>query len=139
MSMKMGIYPSRSPAHNSTTYPKRARSSDSSKKPSEKRRARRRCGRRTRSSESSKVLFVIPRDNSQAPPRRPPLRVGVFCVGSEVGKAGCAPDNRERAWTILRDWDSLAEREGFEPSVPVTQYARLAIWCLRPLGHLSAG
>ena len=30
-----------------------------------------------------------------------------------------------------------AEREGFEPSVPVTQYARLAIWCLRPLGHLS--
>jgi hypothetical protein len=31
-----------------------------------------------------------------------------------------------------------AEREGFEPSVPVTQYARLAIWCLRPLGHLSA-
>ncbi len=34
--------------------------------------------------------------------------------------------------------DFLAEREGFEPSVPVTQYARLAIWCLRPLGHLSA-
>jgi hypothetical protein len=33
---------------------------------------------------------------------------------------------------------TLAEREGFEPSVPVTQYARLAIWCLRPLGHLSA-
>ncbi len=33
----------------------------------------------------------------------------------------------------------LAEREGFEPSVPVTQDARLAIWCLRPLGHLSAG
>jgi hypothetical protein len=32
----------------------------------------------------------------------------------------------------------VAEREGFEPSVPVTQYARLAIWCLRPLGHLSA-
>src|SRR6202030_2741476 len=32
----------------------------------------------------------------------------------------------------------MAEREGFEPSVPVTQYARLAIWCLRPLGHLSA-
>ena len=31
----------------------------------------------------------------------------------------------------------VAEREGFEPSVPVTQYARLAIWCLRPLGHLS--
>ncbi len=35
--------------------------------------------------------------------------------------------------------DLLAEREGFEPSVPVAQYARLAIWCLRPLGHLSAG
>jgi hypothetical protein len=35
--------------------------------------------------------------------------------------------------------ESLAEREGFEPSVPVTQYARLAIWCLRPLGHLSGG
>ena len=34
--------------------------------------------------------------------------------------------------------NTLAEREGFEPSVPVTQYARLAIWCLRPLGHLSA-
>jgi class 3 adenylate cyclase len=34
--------------------------------------------------------------------------------------------------------DCVAEREGFEPSVPVTQYARLAIWCLRPLGHLSA-
>jgi hypothetical protein len=34
--------------------------------------------------------------------------------------------------------DCMAEREGFEPSVPVTQYARLAIWCLRPLGHLSA-
>src|SRR5882762_12031716 len=33
---------------------------------------------------------------------------------------------------------NVAEREGFEPSVPVTQYARLAIWCLRPLGHLSA-
>ena len=36
----------------------------------------------------------------------------------------------------IADW--MAEREGFEPSVPVTQYARLAIWCLRPLGHLSA-
>ena len=36
----------------------------------------------------------------------------------------------------LEDW--VAEREGFEPSVPVAQYARLAIWCLRPLGHLSA-
>jgi hypothetical protein len=33
----------------------------------------------------------------------------------------------------------LAEREGFEPSVPGKEYARLAIWCLRPLGHLSAG
>ncbi len=32
----------------------------------------------------------------------------------------------------------LAEREGFEPSVPGKGYARLAIWCLRPLGHLSA-
>jgi hypothetical protein len=32
----------------------------------------------------------------------------------------------------------LAEREGFEPSVPREEYARLAIWCLRPLGHLSA-
>ena len=32
----------------------------------------------------------------------------------------------------------LAEREGFEPSVPDKEYARLAIWCLRPLGHLSA-
>jgi Insertion element 4 transposase N-terminal len=32
----------------------------------------------------------------------------------------------------------LAEREGFEPSVPGKEYARLAIWCLRPLGHLSA-
>ena len=41
------------------------------------------------------------------------------------------PENR---WIA----DSMAEREGFEPSVPVTQYARLAIWCLRPLGHLSA-
>ncbi len=39
-------------------------------------------------------------------------------------------------YKMFRDW--LAEREGFEPSVPVTQYARLAIWCLRPLGHLSA-
>jgi hypothetical protein len=36
-----------------------------------KRRARRRCGHRTTSSESSKVLFVIPRGSSQAPPRRP--------------------------------------------------------------------
>ena len=36
-----------------------------------------------------------------------------------------------------KDCKKLAEREGFEPSVPVTQYARLAIWCLRPLGHLS--
>jgi hypothetical protein len=54
-------------------------------------------------------------------------------------KPACPPtpeafrrENRDRR-------DSLAEREGFEPSVPVTQYARLAIWCLRPLGHLSAG
>ena len=37
-----------------------------------------------------------------------------------------------------KKYSNLAEREGFEPSVPVTQYARLAIWCLRPLGHLSA-
>ena len=37
-----------------------------------------------------------------------------------------------------KNCSNLAEREGFEPSVPVTQYARLAIWCLRPLGHLSA-
>src|SRR5712692_4500040 len=29
-------------------------------------------------------------------------------------------------YQMLRD--SLAEREGFEPSVPVTQYARLAIY-----------
>ena len=38
----------------------------------------------------------------------------------------------------LNSKDYLAEREGFEPSVPGKGYARLAIWCLRPLGHLSA-
>ena len=34
-------------------------------------------------------------------------------------------------------YGTLAEREGFEPSVPGKEYARLAIWCLGPLGHLS--
>ena len=32
----------------------------------------------------------------------------------------------------------MAEREGFEPSVRLTSYPRLAGGCLRPLGHLSA-
>ncbi len=32
---------------------------------------------------------------------------------------------------------SVAEREGFEPSVPVSQYTRLAGEHLQPLGHLS--
>ena len=31
----------------------------------------------------------------------------------------------------------LAERPGFEPGVPVSQYTRLAGECLQPLGHLS--
>src|SRR5579863_4670459 len=45
---------------------------------------------------------------------------------------------RKTVAQIRKNPMKLAEREGFEPSVPVTQYARLAIWCLRPLGHLSA-
>ena len=31
----------------------------------------------------------------------------------------------------------MAEREGFEPSVPLAEYASLAGTCLRPLSHLS--
>jgi hypothetical protein len=32
---------------------------------------------------------------------------------------------------------TVAEREGFEPSVEVSPYGSLANCCLRPLGHLS--
>ena len=32
----------------------------------------------------------------------------------------------------------MAEREGFEPSVPLTQYTGLAVQHLKPLSHLSA-
>ena len=32
----------------------------------------------------------------------------------------------------------MAEREGFEPSIPFVRYTRLAGERLRPLGHLSA-
>ena len=31
----------------------------------------------------------------------------------------------------------MAEREGFEPSVPLAEHDDLANRCLRPLGHLS--
>ena len=53
----------------------------------------------------------------------------------------CPPGPKPARKTMIKIGKNpieLAEREGFEPSVPVTQYARLAIWCLRPLGHLSA-
>ena len=33
--------------------------------------------------------------------------------------------------------ESLAETEGFEPSVPLTGYDDLANRCLQPLGHVS--
>ena len=33
----------------------------------------------------------------------------------------------------------MAEREGFEPSVPLAQYTGLAVQHLKPLSHLSAG
>ena len=32
----------------------------------------------------------------------------------------------------------MAEREGFEPSVPLAQYTGLAVQHLKPLSHLSA-
>ena len=34
-------------------------------------------------------------------------------------------------------FNSLAERTGFEPVVPVTQYVSLANWWFQPLTHLS--
>ena len=92
MSMKMGIYPfTPSPSHNSTTYLlKRARSyPDSSKMPSKKEeRDGAAVTSRTTSSESSTMLFVIPRGSSQSIPCRGDrlCGVGVFCVRSEVGK-----------------------------------------------------
>jgi hypothetical protein len=39
--------------------------------------------------------------------------------------------------SIQLSYGRLAEREGFEPSIPVAQYAGLANLCLQPLGHLS--
>ena len=32
----------------------------------------------------------------------------------------------------------MAEREGFEPSIQVTQYAEFRVRCIQPLCHLSA-
>ena len=75
------------------------------------------------------------------------LRAGLYCAkglignwsligpywGFEAGFADCSPDLSGPKNPFI-----LAEREGFEPSVPREEYARLAIWCLRPLGHLSA-
>src|SRR3989344_9560802 len=31
----------------------------------------------------------------------------------------------------------MAEREGFEPSIRFYPYTTLAVWCFRPLSHLS--
>ena len=36
-------------------------------------------------------------------------------------------------------WEWLADREGFEPSIPFKGYDDLANRCLQPLGHLSGG
>ncbi len=33
----------------------------------------------------------------------------------------------------------MAERGGFEPPVGKKSYVRLAIWCFKPLSHLSDG
>ena len=37
----------------------------------------------------------------------------------------------------LKHYPNLAERTGFEPVVPVTQYVSLANWWFQPLTHLS--
>lgn len=39
---------------------------------------------------------------------------------------------------MIGESSNLAEREGFEPSIPVTQYTRFPSALLQPLGHLSA-
>ena len=51
-------------------------------------------------------------------------------VGELVGRKEKAPVRRMFP-------KSLAEREGFEPSVLHTQYAGFRIRCIRPLCHLS--
>ncbi len=124
------------------------------------------CGARTASCAKRAGSFQKPRPGATAPPRRrigggsptsptsqpgPAFSISPWGATPSAARswAGrwqltCAPHGGSRragsgtrlSLPHFEDW--LAEREGFEPSVPVTQYARLAIWCLRPLGHLSA-
>ena len=82
--------------------------------------------------------MIFPRKNClrwRAPPRRWPQIMPTLCP---PGLKSAPKRARKTMIQIGKNPMKLAEREGFEPSVPVTQYARLAIWCLRPLGHLSA-
>ena len=48
-----------------------------------------------------------------------------------------ATENGEITESVARSTSSVAEREGFEPSIHFWAYAPLAGECLRPLGHLS--
>ena len=54
----------------------------------------------------------------------------------EMGSAIPWPLSKVRA-VFQRPMVSLAETEGFEPSVPLTRYDDLANRCLQPLGHVS--
>jgi len=47
------------------------------------------------------------------------------------------PHNADLVGTNCFSQEAVAEREGFEPSVSVTQYTGLANQRLKPLGHLS--
>src|SRR3989338_8523737 len=54
--------------------------------------------------------------------------------------SGSVQNNNEhhRMWVAF-DQNILAEREGFEPSKRFYPFTTLAVWCFRPLSHLSKG
>src|SRR3989338_11039423 len=53
--------------------------------------------------------------------------------------SGSVQNNNEhhRMWVAF-DQNILAEREGFEPSKRFYPFTTLAVWCFRPLSHLSS-
>ena len=86
-------------------------------------------------SEGDCISLALPRASLQKNRKLASLRF-LFCFLQFLLNAsilGFAENKNSEAFASL----FFAERGGFEPPVPVTQYVSLANWWFQPLTHLS--
>ena len=96
------------------------------------------CGISSISIKEKLQKFVFPSglvyDKEKGAFRTPQVNIIIAAITSKIGGF---PEIKKGLNSFFQAKSLSAEREGFEPSVPVSQYDSLANCSFRPLRHLS--